>query len=136
MWGYRRVNVAAQQRDPTSLFNWTARLIRLRKECPEIGWGTWTLLATGSPHVLALRHDWRGSSVLTLHNLSDQPQAVRVRPGVDGGDRLLDLLAEDESRARASGAHHLALPAFGYRWFRVGGLNYALHRARQSFGMP
>ena len=136
VWGYRRVNVAAQQRDPTSLFNWTARLIRLRKECPEIGWGTWTLLATGSPHVLALRHDWRGSSVLTLHNLSDQPQAVRVRPGVDGGDRLLDLLAEDESRARASGAHHLALPAFGYRWFRVGGLNYALHRARQSFGMP
>jgi hypothetical protein len=26
---------------------------------------------------------------------------------------------------------HLALDAFGYRWFRVGGLNYALARERE-----
>jgi maltose alpha-D-glucosyltransferase/alpha-amylase len=136
VWGYGRVNVAAQQRDPHSLFNWTARLIRLRKECPEIGWGTWTLLPTGSPHVLALRCDWRGSSIVTLHNLAARPQAVRLRPGVEGGDRLFDLMDAEESRARASGAHHLALPALGYRWFRVGGLNYALHRARQSPALP
>jgi maltose alpha-D-glucosyltransferase/alpha-amylase len=136
VWGYQRVNVAAQQRDPGSLFSWTARLIRMRKECPEIGWGRWTLLATGSPHVLALRYDWRGSSVVTLHNFAAQPQAVRLRPGVEGGERLLDLIDDAESRARPSGAHHLALPALGYRWFRVGGLNYALHRARQSPAMP
>jgi maltose alpha-D-glucosyltransferase/alpha-amylase len=136
VWGYRHLNVAAQQRDRGSLFNWTARLIRVRKECPEIGWGAWTLLPTRSPHVVALRYDWRGSSVLTLHNFAAQPQAVRVRPGVPGGERLVDLLDESESRARASGAHHLALPAYGYRWFRVGGLNYALHRARQGPRVP
>ena len=136
VWGYRRVNVAAQQRDPDSLFGWTARLIRIRKECPEIGWGTWKLLGTGSPHVLALRYDWRGSSVITLHNFSSRPQAVRIRPGVEGGERLLALIDEDGSRARESGAHHIALPAYGYRWYRVGGLNYALHRARQGNGLP
>jgi maltose alpha-D-glucosyltransferase/alpha-amylase len=131
VWDYRRVNVEEQQRDPTSLFTWTARMIRLRKECPEIGWGTWALLATGSPHVLAMRYDWRGNSLVVLHNFANRPIAIRVRPGVDGGERLVDLLEESHSRATASGAHHLTLDAYGYRWFRVGGLNYPLHRDRE-----
>ena len=131
VWDYRRVNVEAQQRDPGSLLNWTARMTRLRKECPEIGWGRWTLLGTGSPHVLALRYDWRGNSLVVVHNFAEQPCTVRLRPGVEGGERLVDLLAEEESRACPSGVHQLALDAYGYRWLRVGGLNYALHRRRR-----
>jgi len=42
----------------------------------------------------------------------------------------VDLRVEEESRARASGHHHIVLDPFGYRWFRVGGLNYALHADR------
>ena len=34
------VNVALQRRDPHSLLNWMERLIRRRKECPELGWGS------------------------------------------------------------------------------------------------
>jgi len=132
VWSYRRVNVEAQQRDPASLLNWTGRMIRLRKECPEIGWGEWTLLATGSPHVLAMRYDWRGNSLVVVHNFAAEPQAVRLRPGVEGGERLVDLLVEEESRASGSGEHRLAIDAFGYRWFRVGDLNYALGRPRPS----
>ena len=131
VWDYRRVNVAAQQRDPASLFNWMARMIRVRKECPEIGWGSWTILATGSPEVLALRYDWRGNSVIVLHNFAAEPRVARIRAGVEDGQRLVDLLAEEESRASSSGVHRIALDAFGYRWFRVGGLNYALRRTRQ-----
>ena len=39
VYGYQRVNVADQRRDPHSLLNWTERMIRMRKECPEISWG-------------------------------------------------------------------------------------------------
>jgi maltose alpha-D-glucosyltransferase/alpha-amylase len=131
LWDYRRVNVAEQQRDPASLLNWTARMIRLRKECPEIGWGAWRILGTGSPDVLALRYDWRGNCVIVVHNFAEQSRSVRLRPQVDGGDLLVDLLNEEQSRSRASGAHHLAMEAYEYRWFRVGGLNYALRRRRQ-----
>jgi maltose alpha-D-glucosyltransferase/alpha-amylase len=35
-FGYRRVNVSEQRRDPQSLLNWTERRIRMRKECPEL----------------------------------------------------------------------------------------------------
>ncbi len=34
IYGYQRVNVEAQRRDPQSLVNWVERKIRMRKECP------------------------------------------------------------------------------------------------------
>jgi maltose alpha-D-glucosyltransferase/alpha-amylase len=94
-YGYPHVNVEAQRRDPNSLLNWTVRMIRLRKECPEIGWGTWRPLATRSPHVLALCYEWRGNAVVTVHNFSGGPQEVRLSlDGVVGGDHLSNLLDE------------------------------------------
>ena len=45
-YGFEHVNVAEQRRDPDSLLNWTERMIRMRKEVPEIGWGDFALLAT------------------------------------------------------------------------------------------
>ncbi|HSJ14465.1 MAG TPA: alpha-amylase family protein [Longimicrobiales bacterium] len=130
VYGYERVNVEDQQRDPGSLLNWNASMIRLRKECPEIGWGEWQLLGTGSPHVLAMQYEWRGNALVIVHNFSDRAVSVRIRPRAEDGDRLVDLRVEEESRARASGAHHLVLEPYGYRWFRVGGLNYALRASR------
>ncbi|MEZ0258125.1 MAG: hypothetical protein ACAI37_22790, partial [Chthoniobacter sp.] len=124
------VNVAAQQRDPNSLFNWTAKMIRLRKECPEIGWGEWKILKTGSPSVLAMRYDWLGSSLVILHNLSDQPQEVRIHPGVEDSEVLVNLIENNESRASGNGIHRLALESYGYRWFRAGSLNYVLKRRK------
>src|SRR4051812_37520353 len=38
-YGFQHVNVASQRRDPNSLMNWMERMIRMRKEAPEIGWG-------------------------------------------------------------------------------------------------
>ena len=39
IFGYQKVNVNAQRRDPNSFMNWITRLIRVRKECMEISWG-------------------------------------------------------------------------------------------------
>jgi maltose alpha-D-glucosyltransferase/alpha-amylase len=125
-WGYERINVEAQRRDPDSMLNWTAGMIRLRKQCPEIGWGSWELLRTGCPQVLAMRYDWRGRSLVVLHNFDERPHEVLVRPGVEGGDRLASLLTNEESRADDRGRHHLVLDAHGYQWMRVGGLNTGL----------
>lgn len=130
VYSYKQINVEAQRRDPASLLNWTARMIRLRKECPEIGWGSWKILHTGSSKVLGMRYDWRGNSLVVLHNFDEKPHEVRIRPGVQGGERLVDLLAEEESRSSHSGIHKMPIESYGYRWFRVGDLNHIIHRQR------
>jgi maltose alpha-D-glucosyltransferase / alpha-amylase len=128
VWGHQHVNVEAQRRDPDSLLNWTARMIRLRKECPEIGWGRCNILETGSPHVLALRYDWRGTSVLVVHNFDERPHEARIMPDVEGADRLSNLLRDEELHADDSGVYRIALDALDFGWFRVGGLDYAVRR--------
>jgi maltose alpha-D-glucosyltransferase/alpha-amylase len=130
-YGFPRVNVEAQQRRHDSLLSWTAAMIRLRKECPEIGWGEWQILGTGSPHVLAMRYVWRNNAIVLVHNFADRVVTAKVRPGVEGGEKLIDLRARGESRANAAGTHEIVLDAYDYRWYRVGHLNYPLHRARQ-----
>ena len=38
LYGYRTVNVSGQRHRPGSLYSWVARAIRVRRECPELGW--------------------------------------------------------------------------------------------------
>jgi maltose alpha-D-glucosyltransferase/alpha-amylase len=129
-YGYEHVNAAEQRRDPESLLNWIERIIRMRKEVPEIGWGDFTFLQTRDPAVLAMRYDWRNNSVLFVHNLSPSPREVRFETGLPHGEDkfLVNLLTEDHSQADSRGRHRLLLEAYAWRWFRVGGLDYLLKR--------
>jgi maltose alpha-D-glucosyltransferase/alpha-amylase len=104
-------------------------MIRMRKEAPEIGWGEFSILQTRTPEVLAIRYDWRNNSVVTVHNLSAIPQEVSFEVGVQDSDSLVNLLSGDNSTADPSGKHSLLLEPYGYRWFRVGGLDYILKRS-------
>ena len=133
-YGYRNVNVEAQRRDPGSLLNWMIRMIRLRKECPEIGWGTWQKLALSNDNVLGLLYEWRGTRVLTLHNFSRSPEQVRFKVQGDDGHTLVNLLTQEIQHAKRGAAHTLTLDAFGYHWYRVGTLNYGLRRTRKGPG--
>jgi maltose alpha-D-glucosyltransferase/alpha-amylase len=129
VYGFEHVNVAQQRHDPNSLMNWMERMIRMRKEAPEIGWGEFSILQTGTPEVLAIRYDWRNNSVVVVHNLSATPREIWLTLDSDGSGCLANLLSGDNSRADASGQHCLLLEPYGYRWFRVGGLDYILKRS-------
>jgi maltose alpha-D-glucosyltransferase / alpha-amylase len=131
VWGYRHINVASQRRDPDSFLNWTARMIRLRKECPEIGWGSYDVLDTGASSVLAMRYAWRGNSVLVVHNFAEQPYELKLELDDHDGDRLSNLLSQEQLEADEAGVHHIRLDALDYRWFRIGGLDYAVRRERE-----
>ncbi len=129
-YGYEHVNVASQRRDPNSLLNWMERIIRMRKEVPEVGWGDFSFLATGTPEVLAIRYTWRNSAVLCMHNLSAEPREVRF--SLRGGDErectLVNLLSEDHSHPEKNGRHCVLFEPYGYRWFRICGLESVLQR--------
>ena len=108
--------------------DWTERMIRMRKEVPEIGWGDFSIIATGKPEVLAIRYDWRNNSVLFVHNLSAIPTEVNLPLPRNSDGQLVNLLSNDHSTPDASGKHCILLEPYGYRWFRIGGLDYLLKR--------
>jgi maltose alpha-D-glucosyltransferase/alpha-amylase len=109
--------------------NWIERMIRMRKEAPEIGWGEFVVLETQTQEVLAIRYDWRNNSVLVVHNLSAVPREIWLEVGIKDDARLENLLSGENSNADKSGKHCLLLEPYGYRWFRVGGLDYILKRS-------
>ena len=130
-YGFPHTNVAVQRRDPTSLLNWMERLIRMRKEVPEIGWGDFSFVPTGTPNVLAMRYEWRNNSVMCVHNLSVEPREVRIKLAAEdeAGCALVNLLSDDHSYPEEGGFHRILLEAYGYRWYRVCGLDYLLKRS-------
>jgi maltose alpha-D-glucosyltransferase/alpha-amylase len=127
-YGYKHVNVADQRRDPGSLVNWTERMLRTRRECPEFSWGQFTVLKTKQPAVLVIRYDWQGTSVVTFHNFSDSPQKVTIDVDCPRGEVLVDMFGKDRLQARRGCEHELPMDGFGFRWFRVGAADNAIDR--------
>ena len=129
-YGYAHVNVADQRRDPNSLYNWMERVVRMRKEVPEIAWGDFALL-DAPRDVLAMRYDWRNNSVLFLHNFCGEARDITIDPNADedASAPFINLLSQDHSPADAEGLHHILLEPYGYRWFRLGGANAVLRRS-------
>jgi len=124
--GPQAVNVADQRRDPDSLLNWFERLIRRRRETPELGLGTWRTIANDVDAVLAHRCDWEDATTVALHNFS--PDACRVTFALDDEDgdgddlpepvALQDLL-EGGTQEVDGPKVTVELGRYGYRWFRI-----------------
>jgi trehalose synthase len=115
--GPDRVNVADQRRDPGSLLAFVSRLVHQRRDTPEIGLGRTTLIENEPPELFAQRSDWEGSTVLTVHNLSDRRVRAELDLGedVDGVDDLLELREHRVDGGRL----HVDLDGYGYLWLRA-----------------
>jgi maltose alpha-D-glucosyltransferase / alpha-amylase len=135
-YGFEHINAAIQRRDPQSLLNWTERIIRMRKEVPEVGWGDFAVIPTRNPAVLVMRYAWRNNWVLFVHNFDAKPHEIQFPVGLhQEAERLLvNLLTEEHSQGDAHGRHRLVIEAYGYRWYRVGGLDYLLRRSEIDQG--
>ncbi|MCZ2403657.1 hypothetical protein IV498_10795 [Paenarthrobacter sp. Z7-10] len=125
-YGPAHVNAAAARRDPDSLWNFMARLIRRYRECPELGWGRFEVLKQPLHSVLAHRCVWDQNSMILVHNLAaepatvvlnldlkDLPEKAKERP------LLLDLLLDADVPLSPDGTIELQLGGYDYRWLRI-----------------
>jgi maltose alpha-D-glucosyltransferase / alpha-amylase len=128
-YGFKNLNAADQRRDPNSLLNQTGRFIRMRRECPEISWGTIQVLETNAAEVLVLRYDWRETSFFTFHNFASQSRKVCLRSENGVARRFVNVFKREENIANSSGEHHINLEPYGWRWFRAGAADTAILRS-------
>ena len=123
-YGPDHVNVADQRRDPDSLWYFMRELIQTYRECPELGWGDFTVLRQRHPEVLVHRCRWEESSVVAAHNLSGEPLTVRFSlppDDLEGGTPvwLEDPFAHREVETSDDGTVELTLEGYGHHWLRV-----------------
>ncbi len=117
------VNVAAQRRDPGSLLNWFERLIRRRRESPQIGHGRYARVPVDDPAVLVHRCSWGGRVVVAAHNLAGRRAHVDlVALAAEGALVLEDLFGTEDVHAGDDGSLPVALEPYGHRWFAAGGV--------------
>jgi glycosidase len=110
--------VAEQRRDRDSLLVWMERLIRRRRESPEFGWGTVTLLETRAPALFAHKCDWQDRTVVAVHNLGRQEAKATLELGEDVTGAT-DLLEAREHEVAKGGRLDVSLGRYGYLWLQL-----------------
>lgn len=112
------VNVERQKADPSSLWHTIRKMIAVRKEHPELGWGSLTWVDTHHPEVLGY---WRRSEhgqLLLLNNLCGQEKSLALALPTDAIGTYRGLLSHKVYQTGTDGLLNLRLPAYGYEWLK------------------
>lgn len=117
-FGYKKVNVHDQTRNPQSLLNWMERLISARKECMEFGWGDYEIIRTNNPAVLVHACHWKNGYAMAVHNFSDKGYTIELSQQIKEEKHLIEHFADKQYDPFEWKSGKLQIEAFGYRWFR------------------
>jgi maltose alpha-D-glucosyltransferase / alpha-amylase len=118
-YGFPFRNVEDQRRQQGSLLNWIERMIRTRKACPEFHEGRFSILSCNQPSVLAVQYQLDESYLAVVHNLSDQPQQVKLNMPKVQGHHLIDLLENEVITRIQDASMALDLGRYGFQWFHL-----------------
>lgn len=113
-YGFKHINVEAQQADPDSMLSFTRKLIQARRAHKAIGTGSCIVLDSGSEGVLAHHYKSGHDSLLFLHNLKDK--AVRIDLELEPGMGMLSSFFGGPTGTIKDGRLRVELEPYGIRW--------------------
>lgn len=119
VYGYQRVNVAAQEHDPNSLLNWTRRALQIRRQHPVFGRGELRWLEVDNCSILAYVRTALDEALVVVNNLSDFPATAALDTSEWNGKHLVDLFTDEMIPITSTHPFSLDLPRYGYRWFKL-----------------
>jgi maltose alpha-D-glucosyltransferase/alpha-amylase len=118
-YGYHTVNVAAQERVPTSLLRWMRRLIGVRQEYQAFGRGTWEPVDAANRRVLVFLRRYRDEQILCVNNLSRFAQFVELDLHDFTGLVPLELWSKNPFPRIGELPYLLTLGPHNFLWFRL-----------------
>jgi maltose alpha-D-glucosyltransferase/alpha-amylase len=118
-YGYQRLNVESQRRDPGSLLNWMREAIQVRKAHAALGRGEIRFLEAANRAVLAYLRSDGEETILVVNNLSAEEQVIELDLADFAGARPRDLLSGEQMAAVTGAPYRLELARYGYRWLQM-----------------
>ncbi|HYD29563.1 MAG TPA: maltose alpha-D-glucosyltransferase [Azospirillaceae bacterium] len=123
VYGFQTVNVEAQARSPSSLLNWTKRMVAVRTQRKVFGRGTLHFLYPGNRKVLAyirrLETDSGVETVLCVANLSRTAQAVELDLKSWKSCVPVEMTGRSAFPPIGDLPYLLTLPSYGFFWFAL-----------------
>jgi maltose alpha-D-glucosyltransferase / alpha-amylase len=119
VYGFEAVNVEAQSRSPSSLLNWTKRLIAARRSRRALGRGTLRFLYPSNRKVIAYLREWQDEIILCVANLSRSAQAVELDLAEFRARRVVEVLGRSDFPPIGEQFYPLTLPAHSFYWFEL-----------------
>jgi maltose alpha-D-glucosyltransferase/alpha-amylase len=119
VYGYQHINVEAQRADPASLLNKMREMIRIRKEHPALGRGEIQFLDVANRSVLAFLRNHEAGTILSVNNLSPEPQNVELDLSAFAGSRPMNLLTKTKKTNVSAKPYKLDLGRYEYRWLQL-----------------
>ena len=119
VYGFAAVNVEAQSRSPSSLLNWTKRLIAARRTRRALGRGSLRFLYPGNRKIIAYLREWEGETILCVANLSRTAQAAELDLSEFRGRQVVEVLGRSLFPPIGDLPYFLTLQAHSFFWFEL-----------------
>lgn len=116
---YEAVNVETQKASPYSLWNWTRRLVELRRKTMAFGRGTLQFLHPDNGAVLAFIRRYQDEQVLVLANLSRYVQSVSLDLNAFEGLVPTELFGRVEFPVITDAPYTFSLGPHGFYYFSL-----------------
>jgi maltose alpha-D-glucosyltransferase/alpha-amylase len=119
IYGYEHVNVVDQEILPSSLLNWTRRILAIRREHKAFGRGSIEFILPENPSILVYIRRWEDDAMLCLVNLANRVQIVSVDLSMLEGSTLIEAFGGTEFPVIGPDPYPLMLAPLGYYWFEI-----------------
>jgi maltose alpha-D-glucosyltransferase/alpha-amylase len=117
VYGYQAINVEAQSRSPSSLLNWTKRMIAVRQSRKVFGRGALKLIYPKNRRILAYLREYGDETVLCIANLSRHAQPVELDLSGFRGLVPVELVGRVPFPQIGAGPYVLTCPGYAFYWF-------------------
>ena len=119
VYGFQSVNVEAQQRNPSSFLYWTKRMLEVRRQHAVFGMGSFEVIPTDNPSVLAFVRCQEDDLVLCVNNLSRFAQPAELPLQRWNGKTPIELMGRVPFPRIGELPYFITLNPYAFYWFQL-----------------
>ncbi len=119
VYGFQRLNVEAQLRDPSSFLHWVRRILQVRRAYPLFGTGGFELVEASNEAVFAFLRTQGTKAVLCVNNLSRLAQPAELDLGNWAGRLPVEMLGRVPFPRIGSTRYFATLGPHEFFWFEL-----------------